>query len=73
MSIAARQPARPHVSDRPAVDGVLLTTAEVARHYRVGLANVLAWIHSGALRAMNTSKGLQRPRYRIRRQDLAEF
>jgi hypothetical protein len=50
-----------------------LTTADVAAHYRVGIANVLSWIHSGALPALDTSRGTQRPRYRIRRADLEVF
>ena len=67
-----KKPRNP-VDRRDTGGNTVLTTTEVARHYRVSVANVLWWIRTGALGAINTSKGLKRNRYRIRREDLAEF
>lgn len=51
-----------------------LTTADVARRYRVGEDRVRAWIKSGALRAINTSgAACAKPRFVILPEALAEF
>lgn len=63
---------KPTTDTRPAVSPKL-TPAEVAALYRVGTANVLHWISSGALPAVNTSRGTQRPRWRISREALEQF
>ena len=42
----------------------------------LGLAKtdaVLAWIHTGKLRAVDLSAGTGRPRWKVRESDLAEF
>ena len=49
-----------------------LTPPEIARSLRVSESKVAAWIRSGRLRAFNVSEG-QRPKYRIRGDDLDEF
>lgn len=51
-----------------------LTTAEVARRYRVGEDRVRAWIKAGALKAVNTSDiGCAKPRFVVTVEALAEF
>lgn len=51
-----------------------LTTAEVARRYRVGEDRVRGWIKSGALRAINTTDAASgKPRFVILPDALAEF
>lgn len=67
-----------HVEQSAADAGLLpgrgLTTSEVARRYRVGEDRVRAWIHSGALGALNTSDvGCARPRYVVLPEHLAQF
>jgi len=49
-----------------------LTPPEIARSLRVSETKVAAWIRSGRLRAYNVSEG-QRPKYRIRGDDLDSF
>ena len=51
---------------------VYLTPPEVAKALRVSQGKVALWIKSGRLRAFNVSEG-QRPKYRIRPDDLDEF
>jgi len=51
-----------------------LKPPEIAKLLRVGGDSVLAWIHSGELRAVDSTMGRgQRPRWRIHRADLAAF
>jgi excisionase family DNA binding protein len=49
-----------------------LSVGEVAKCLGVRREKVLKWIHSGAIRAINTATGA-RPRYRVSRADLKEF
>lgn len=49
-----------------------LTTPEVAKLLRVSSDKVLNWIRKADLKAINISEG-NRPRYRIRREDLDLF
>jgi len=49
-----------------------LTPPEVAKTLRVSESKVASWIRSGRLRAYNVSEG-QRPKYRIRADDLDAF
>lgn len=49
-----------------------LSPPEVAKYLHVRRAKVLAWIHSGELRATNVSDS-PRPRYRIEEADFEEF
>lgn len=46
---------------------------EVAELLNVEPYRVIQFIHAGELRAVNVSMGVQRPRYRISRQDLEHF
>ncbi len=56
----------------PAAHG--LTTADVAKRYRVGQDRVRAWIAAGELRALNTADArCGRPRYVVTPEALAEF
>lgn len=51
-----------------------LKPPEIANLLRVGGDSVLAWIHSGELRAIDSTMGRgQRPRWRIHRADLEAF
>ena len=51
-----------------------LTTAEVARRYRVSEDKVCGWINHGALRAINTAAVLwSKPRWVILPHDLEAF
>ncbi|VTR93335.1 unnamed protein product [Gemmata massiliana] len=51
-----------------------LTTAEVARRYRVGEDRVRAWIKSGLLKAVNTADvACGKPRFVVLPEALAEF
>lgn len=51
-----------------------LTPPQVAERYGVSADNVLAWIHSGELRAVNVAAKVGgRPRYRIDAADLLAF
>jgi excisionase family DNA binding protein len=50
-----------------------LTVAEVAARRRVLIGTVLAWIHSGELRATNEGAGKKRATWRIEEADLAAF
>lgn len=51
-----------------------LTTAEVARRYRVGEDRVRAWIKSGVLKAINSADAkCGKPRYVVLPEALAEF
>lgn len=51
-----------------------LTTADLARRYRVGEDRVRAWIKSGLLRAINTAATTcGKPRYVVVPESLAEF
>ncbi len=51
-----------------------LTTADVARRYRVGEDKVRRWILSGELRAVNTAAALcGRPRWVVQPRHLEEF
>ena len=51
-----------------------LTPPEVARLFRVSNEKVLTWIRNGELRAINIAMRPDgRPRYRIDREDLADF
>lgn len=56
------------------VDYEYLKPPEIAKLLRVGGDAVLRWIHSGELRASDTTMGRgQRPRWRIHRADLEAF
>ncbi len=60
------------MSDTTAAAG--LTTADVAKRYRVGQDRVRAWIAAGELRALNTASAqCGRPRYVVTPEALAEF
>ena len=51
-----------------------LTPPQVARRYGISTDKVLAWIHSGELRAINVAAKMGgRPRYRIDVADLLVF
>jgi excisionase family DNA binding protein len=54
-------------------EAATLTVTEAARLLRVSRNNILGWIGSGGLKAVNTAKGQGRPRYRIARADLEGF
>jgi excisionase family DNA binding protein len=51
------------------------TPADIAARYRVTLATVAAWIHSGELRAVNVGRKVntKKPRWRITADALAAF
>ena len=50
------------------------TPPQVAERYRVAVDKVLAWIHSGQLRAVNVAARVGgRPRWRIDESDLLAF
>ncbi len=51
-----------------------LTPPQLAKDYGVNPDKVLAWIHSGELRAVNVAaKPNGRPRWRIKAEDLEAF
>jgi excisionase family DNA binding protein len=57
-----------------ATDTEYLKPPEIAKLLRVGGDSVLRWIHTGELRAMDSTMGQgQRPRWRIHRADLEKF
>jgi excisionase family DNA binding protein len=57
-----------------AIEQRWLTPPEVARRIGVMPDKILAWIHSGELRAINAATSLSgRPRYRISPEDLEAF
>ena len=61
-------------TDAGLVAGRGLTTAEVARRYRVGEDRVRTWIKSGALKALNTADSTcAKPRFVVLPEHLAEF
>ena len=49
------------------------TTAEVAARWKTNRDKVLGFIRDGELPAINLSRGSERPRFRIRREDLETF
>ena len=56
------------------IERTKLTPPEVARRWGIKSHKVLAWIRSGALRAINAAESLdRRPRYLIDVEDLAAF
>jgi hypothetical protein len=51
-----------------------LTPPQLARKWKVGVQKILAWIHSGELRAVNlATRPGGRPRYRICPEDVELF
>ena len=52
---------------------LMLTPKQVAERHSVDVDNVLAWIRSGELPAINVGKRNGRPRYRVDVVDLAAF
>ena len=63
------------MSDRAAdFQRTKLTPPEIARRWGIKSQKVLAWIHSGELRAINAAECLAgRPRYLVDVEDLAAF
>jgi len=49
-----------------------LTPPQIAKELQIRQSKPLGWIKSGRLPAINLSEG-QRPRYRVRREDLDDF
>ena len=50
-----------------------LTPKDITEQVGVGIEPVLAWIHSGQLKASNVSNSPNRPRWRIAKTDLQDF
>jgi predicted site-specific integrase-resolvase len=50
-----------------------LTPRTICESLDIGIEPVLAWIHSGQLRASNISNSPLRPRWRIAKDDLKTF
>lgn len=57
----------------PAPANGLLTVKQVADRLGKSTDNVLGYIHTGSLKAVNVGKGMQRGRYRVSEDDLQEF